>query len=80
MEYCKAIILQLKINKDQNKWKSEVTTSGEYSKWVKSFPAKLQVFAWLSKKHAVLWYPDGRSHVFHWLILDSFVECCFQLV
>ena len=30
------------------------------------------VFAWSSKKHAVLHYPDGRLWVFCWLILDAF--------
>ena len=38
------------------------------------------VFAWSSKKHKVLCYPDGRLCVFCWLILEAFIKCCFQLV
>ena len=30
------------------------------------------VFAWSSKKHAILHYPDGRLCVFCWLTLDAF--------
>ena len=30
------------------------------------------VFAWSSKKHAVLGYPDGRLCIFCLLILDAF--------
>ena len=32
----------------------------------------LTLFAWSSKKHVVLHYPDGRLCVFCWLILDAF--------
>ena len=30
------------------------------------------VFAWLSKKHAVLNYSDGRLSILCWLIMDTF--------
>ena len=58
--------------KDQNKWKSEgailVNTVDE-----SELPSQsVTVFAWSSKKHAVLHYPDGRFCVFCWLILDAF--------
>ena len=37
------------------------------------------VFVWSSMEHVVLSYPDGKLCVFCWLILDAFVEGCFQL-
>ena len=38
-----------------------------------SFPSQaVTAFAWSSKKHVVLRYPDGRLCVFCWLILDAF--------
>ena len=56
--------------KDWNKWKSEGAMSGEYDRWIRtSQPSCVTVFAWSSKKHAVLCYPDGRLCIFCWLIL-----------
>ena len=50
--------------KDRNKWKSEGAMSGEYDD-ESELPSKaVTVFAWSSKKRAVLRYPDGRLCVF----------------
>ena len=58
--------------KDRNKWKSEGAVSGEYGAWMRTSQPSCTVFAWSSKKHAVLHYPDGRLCVFCWLILGAF--------
>ena len=58
--------------KDQNKWKSEGAMSGEYADESGLPSQAVTVFAWSSKKHAVLLYHDGRLCIFCWLILDVF--------
>ena len=58
--------------KDQNKRKSEGAMSGEYGGWIRTSQPSSNSFAWSSKKHAVLRYPNGRLYLFCWLILDAF--------
>ena len=36
------------------------------------------ISAWLSEKHAVLHYPDGRPCMFCWLILDTSLSTAFS--
>ena len=58
--------------KDWNKWKFEGAMSDEYSEWIRTSQPSCNSFAWSSKKHAALPYPDGRLWVFCWLILYGF--------
>ena len=54
--------------KDLNKWKSEGADESE-------LPSQaVTVFAWSSKKHAVLRYPHGRLCILCWLIPDAFCQ------
>ena len=58
--------------KDRNNWKSKVQCLVNTVDESELPSQAVTVFAWSSKKHAVLRYPDGRLCVFCWLILDAF--------
>ena len=61
-EYCK----------DWNKWKTEVQRLLNIEDESELPNQAVTIFAWSSKKHAILHYPDGRLCVFCWLIVDTF--------
>ena len=65
--------------KDRNKWKSEGAMSGEYGRWIRTAQPSCNSFSGSSKKHVVLSYPNGRLHIFCWLILDTFHQVLLSI-
>ena len=66
--------------KDWNKWTSESAMSDEYGEWIRTSQPSCNSFAWSSKKHVVLNYPDERFCSLCWLIPDAFHWVMLQLV
>ena len=59
-------------------WISKGTMPGEYVDDSK-FPSQtITIFAWLSKKHMALRYPDGRLCFFCWLIRHFLLSAVFS--
>ena len=66
--------------KDLNKSKSEGVVFAEYGEWIRTSQPSYNSFAWSSKKHVVLNYPDERFCSLCWLIPDAFHWVMLQLV